>query len=79
MCFFFNIAPKKSAADKSSWPLAIMHVCHRCIIANEIVPGSEEEVEIRACSIYAVEKMRDLISKRSGKRVGTSEPIQRIL
>ena len=38
---------------------------------SEIVPGSEEEVEIRACSIYAVEKMRDLISKKFGKQVGT--------
>jgi hypothetical protein len=41
----------------------------------EIVPGSEEEVEIRACSIYAVEKMRDLISKKFGKQVGTFEPV----
>jgi hypothetical protein len=38
---------------------------------REIVPGSEEEVEIRACSIYAVEKMRDLIGKKFGKQVGT--------
>ncbi|KAK3125555.1 hypothetical protein QOZ80_7BG0606500 [Eleusine coracana subsp. coracana] len=36
---------------------------------REIVPGSEEEVEIRACSIYAVEKMRDLISKKFGKQL----------
>lgn len=36
---------------------------------NEIVPGSEEEVELRACSIYAVEKMRELISVKSGKQV----------
>ncbi|WVZ66540.1 hypothetical protein U9M48_015744 [Paspalum notatum var. saurae] len=36
---------------------------------SEIVPGSEEEVEIRACSIYAVEKMRDLISKKFGKQL----------
>ncbi|RLM85249.1 UPF0553 protein-like [Panicum miliaceum] len=35
----------------------------------EIVPGSEEEMEIRACSIYAVEKMRDLISKKFGKQL----------
>lgn len=42
---------------------------------SEIVPGSEEEVEIRACSIYAVEKMRDLIGKKFGKQVGTSEPV----
>ncbi|KAA8522608.1 hypothetical protein F0562_013031 [Nyssa sinensis] len=31
--------------------------------------GSEEEVELRACSVYAVEKMRELISKKSGKQV----------
>lgn len=36
---------------------------------SEIVPGSEEEVEIRACSIYAVEKMRDLIGKKFGKQL----------
>lgn len=36
---------------------------------KEIGSGSEEEVELRACSIYAVEKMRDLIRKRTGKQV----------
>ncbi|KAF5176972.1 Queuosine salvage protein [Thalictrum thalictroides] len=36
---------------------------------NEIGSGTEEEVELRACSIYAVEKMRDLISVKSGKQV----------
>ncbi|CAK9144041.1 unnamed protein product [Ilex paraguariensis] len=36
---------------------------------SEIVSGSEEEVELRACSVYAVEKMRELISKKSGKQV----------
>jgi hypothetical protein len=36
---------------------------------KEIVSGSEEEVELRACSIYAVEKMRDLISVKLGKQV----------
>lgn len=36
---------------------------------SEIGPGSEEEVELRACSIYAVEKMRELISMKSGKQV----------
>lgn len=36
---------------------------------SEIGPGSEEEVELRACSIYAVEKMRELISLKSGKQV----------
>uniref|UniRef100_A0A5B7BUE8 Queuosine 5'-phosphate N-glycosylase/hydrolase n=1 Tax=Davidia involucrata TaxID=16924 RepID=A0A5B7BUE8_DAVIN len=36
---------------------------------SEISSGSEEEVELRACSVYAVEKMRELISKKSGKQV----------
>lgn len=36
---------------------------------NVIGSGTEEEVELRACSIYAVEKMRDLIKIKSGKQV----------
>ncbi|CAI0406329.1 unnamed protein product [Linum tenue] len=40
---------------------------------SEIAAGSEEEVELRACSIYAVEKMRDLIRLKSGKQVLTVE------
>ncbi|KAI3871302.1 hypothetical protein MKW92_044251 [Papaver armeniacum] len=36
---------------------------------NEIGSGTEEEVELRACSIYAVEKMRELIKIKSGKQV----------
>ncbi|GKU94877.1 hypothetical protein SLEP1_g8304 [Rubroshorea leprosula] len=36
---------------------------------REIVPGSEEEIELRACTIYAVEKMRELIKLKSGKQV----------
>ncbi|XP_065876750.1 uncharacterized protein [Euphorbia lathyris] len=39
----------------------------------EIAPGSEEEVELRACSIYAVEKMRDLLRIKSGKQVTSIE------
>ncbi|XXG63907.1 hypothetical protein AAC387_Pa05g1993 [Persea americana] len=35
----------------------------------EISSGSEEEVEIRACTIYAVEKMKDLIKAKFGKQV----------
>lgn len=34
---------------------------------REIGSGSEEEVELRACSIYAVEKMRELLSKKIRK------------
>lgn len=36
---------------------------------SEIGPGSEEEVELRACSVHAVEKMRELISMKLGKPV----------
>ncbi|KAH9712276.1 Queuosine salvage protein [Citrus sinensis] len=36
---------------------------------NEISSGSEEEVELRACSVYAVEKMKELIRIKSGKQV----------
>ncbi|GAB4846906.1 hypothetical protein Ancab_025915 [Ancistrocladus abbreviatus] len=39
----------------------------------ETSAGSEEEVELRACSIYAVEKMRDLIRVKSGKQVFSVE------
>ncbi|GKV53431.1 hypothetical protein SLEP1_g59958, partial [Rubroshorea leprosula] len=35
---------------------------------REIGPGSEEEIELRACTIYAVEKMRELIKLKSGKQ-----------
>lgn len=35
----------------------------------EVCAGSEEEVEIRACSIYAVEKMRELIKSKFKKQV----------
>ncbi|XP_022751217.1 queuosine salvage protein-like isoform X4 [Durio zibethinus] len=37
--------------------------------SSEIGAGTEEEVELRACSIYAVEKMRELLSIKSGKQV----------
>lgn len=36
---------------------------------GEIGSGTEEEVEIRACSIYAVEKMRELLKSKYGKEV----------
>ena len=38
--------------------------------SSEIGAGTEEEVELQACSIYAVEKMRELLSIKSGKQVG---------
>ena len=36
---------------------------------SEIGSGTEEEVELRACSIHAVEKIRELIQRKSGKQV----------
>ncbi|GKC76807.1 queuosine salvage protein-like protein [Tanacetum coccineum] len=36
---------------------------------NEIGYGTKKEVELRACSIYAVEEMRDLIQKLTRKQV----------
>ncbi|KAL3833263.1 hypothetical protein ACJIZ3_007999 [Penstemon smallii] len=36
---------------------------------REISSGSEEEVELRACSVHAVEEIRELIHKKSGKQV----------
>ncbi|KAH7537123.1 hypothetical protein FEM48_Zijuj03G0058400 [Ziziphus jujuba var. spinosa] len=42
----------------------------KLIVANnEIDSGSEEEVKLWTCSIYAVERMKELISKKSGKQV----------
>ncbi|WOL12642.1 UPF0553 protein-like [Canna indica] len=35
----------------------------------EICSGSEEEIELRACTIHAVEKMRDIIQSKFGKQV----------
>ncbi|EPS61718.1 hypothetical protein M569_13076 [Genlisea aurea] len=35
---------------------------------REVACGSEEEVEIRACSVHAVEEIRDSIRKKSGKQ-----------
>ena len=40
--------------------------------SEEIGPGTEEEVELRACSVHAVEKMRELISLKSGRQVSSS-------
>ncbi|KAK4262389.1 hypothetical protein QN277_027955 [Acacia crassicarpa] len=37
--------------------------------SGEINPGTEEEVELRACSVHAVEKMRELMSVKSGRQV----------
>lgn len=36
---------------------------------KEIGSGTEEEIEIRACTIHAVEKMRERIEKKFGKKV----------
>lgn len=44
-------------------------LCNMVDSGMEIVPGSEEEVELRACTIHAVEKMRELINSKFGKQV----------
>jgi hypothetical protein len=36
---------------------------------SEIAAGSEEEVEIRACTITAVEQLRETLCNRLGKEV----------
>ncbi|MQM10217.1 hypothetical protein Taro_043109 [Colocasia esculenta] len=36
---------------------------------KEITSGSEEEIELRACSVHAVEKMRELLELKFGKQV----------
>lgn len=36
---------------------------------REITSGSEEEVELRACTIHAVEELRESIQKKTGKQV----------
>ncbi|KAH7528630.1 hypothetical protein FEM48_Zijuj05G0092500 [Ziziphus jujuba var. spinosa] len=42
----------------------------KLIVANnEIDSGSEEEVKLWTCSIYAVVRMKELINKKSGKQV----------
>ncbi|KAI5084156.1 hypothetical protein GOP47_0001122 [Adiantum capillus-veneris] len=38
---------------------------------NELPPGTEEEVEIRACTIVAVEKLGELLSAKIGRQVLT--------
>lgn len=36
---------------------------------TEFHSGSEEEVELRACTVHAVEEIRELIQRKSGKQV----------
>eukprot|EP00250_Pteridium_aquilinum_P008675 c18122_g2_i1 orf=404-1345(+) len=38
---------------------------------NELPPGTEEEVEIRACTITAVEKLGELLSAKVGRQILT--------
>lgn len=38
---------------------------------NELLPGTEEEVEIRACTITAVEKLGELLSVKIGRPILT--------
>eukprot|EP01018_Ginkgo_biloba_P037482 Gb_09644 [translate_table: standard] len=42
---------------------------------RELASGTEEEVEIRACTIYAVEKMRELIGTKVGKEYVSSSSL----
>lgn len=39
---------------------------------QQIPPGSEEEIEIRACTIVAVEQLRHAIARRFGAELGSS-------
>lgn len=38
---------------------------------REITSGSEEEVELRACTIHAVEEIRESIYRKTGKQVSS--------
>lgn len=40
---------------------------------QELPPGSEEEVELRACTITAVERLREYLTARTGKEVGSEK------
>lgn len=39
---------------------------------QELSSGSEEEVELRACTITAVERLRENLAAKTGKEVGTN-------
>jgi hypothetical protein len=40
---------------------------------QELAPGSEEEVELRACTITAVERLREYLTARTGQEVCNSK------
>ena len=40
---------------------------------QELAPGSEEEVELRACTITAVERLREYLTARTGEEVCNSK------
>lgn len=42
---------------------------------REINSGSEEEIELRACSIHAVEEIRELIRRKTGNQVEFYMPL----
>lgn len=42
---------------------------------TEIGSGSEEEVELRACTVHAVEEIRELIHRKTGKQVWHSSQL----
>lgn len=55
--------------------LKYSHSLSRAIESNlEIPSGSEEEVELRACTVHAVEEMRDFINNKYGKKVDFFRP-----
>lgn len=44
----------------------------RVIESNRVITsGSEEEVELRACTIHAVEELRESIHRKTGKQVSS--------
>lgn len=46
---------------------------------REITSGSEEEVELRACSIHAVEEIREAIQRKCGNQVISHWPFLSIV
>lgn len=42
---------------------------------QELAPGSEEEVELRACTITAVERLREYLTARTGQEVCNSKAL----
>ncbi|PWA46820.1 hypothetical protein CTI12_AA505850 [Artemisia annua] len=62
------IAFEKSPDDVSKDLKSPSNLPVDCLFKQEIGSGTEEEVELRACSIYTVEKMRDFMQIRTWKQ-----------